>query len=139
MSQLPGLAGTRDVETNVQPHTRAVLVADDRKGDPIWCHFHGPLSSQAARQGGVRAMGSATPTGRSSDYLGFCFLISRKVWLPRYLSSAVRGTLLGLVCVHARMCVYVYPPPPTCTCKSPQKPSACLTLSLFGWNPDPFP
>lgn len=138
VSQLLGLAGTRDVETNVQPHTRAVLVADDRRGDRIWCHFCGPLSSQAARQGGVRAVGSATPTGRFSDYLGFCFQISGKVWLPRYLSSAVRGALCFVLCVcmHACVCVCTPPAPPT-HASLPRSPQH--TLSPFGWNPDPFP
>ena len=73
VSQLPGLAGTRDAESNVQPHTREVLFADDRKGDSNWCHLRGPLSSQAAGQGGVRAVGSATPTGASLIILAFAF------------------------------------------------------------------
>ena len=135
VSQLLGLAGTRDAEMNVQPHIGEVLVADNRKGDMNWCHLCGPLSSQAARQGGVRAVGSVTPTGCFSDYLGFCFPISRKVWLPRYLLSVVRGTL----CLDLCVCAYPTHPHTACTCTSPQKPSTCFTLSLFGWNPESFP
>lgn len=112
------------------------LVADDRKGGSNWCPLPGPVSSKAARQGRVRAVGSTTPSGRFSDYLGFCFLISRKVWLPTplwvFAICSQRDTLLGLVCV----CTYPTHPHAARTCR---KPSACLTLSLFGWNPDSFP
>lgn len=82
VSQLLGLAGTRDAEMNVQPHIGEVLVADNRKGDVNWCHLRGPLSSQAARQGGVRAVGSVTPTGCFSDYLGFAFQSQERCGFP---------------------------------------------------------
>lgn len=98
-----GWCKDQEMSTCTAPH----LVADDRKaaqgGVPCLGLYH--LRPQG--RAGSGGCGFSHSLWRFSDYLGFCFLIS-KVWLPTPLWSIAicsGGTLCLVLCVCARVCV----------------------------------